>query len=150
MKAAMSLAALALLLAGLMVYIRFAPASPADWHIDLNQRPDSLALLKTKPNTIITLPNGAYVEMLLNAGQAQAALTKLDTTAATSPRTRRIAGDVASGRITWESRSLIWGFPDYTTAQITANGLTIFARQRFGSNDFRVNTTRLSGWLAQL
>jgi len=144
-----SLAALILiLLAGLMAYVRFAPTNPDDWHMDLGQRPAPLA--KPSPDTVTTLPNGAYTDLVLSPDQAQTALANLDAIALANPRTRRLAGSAASGRITWQSRSLIWGFPDYTTAQITADGLTIFARQRFGSQDMGVNAARLQSWLSKL
>lgn len=144
-----SLAALILiLLAGLMAYVRFAPTNPNDWHMDLGQRP--APLVKPSPDAITTLPNGAYTDLPLSPEQAQTTLAKLDATALATPRTRRLSGSAASGRITWQSRSLIWGFPDYTTAQITTEGLTIFARQRFGSNDWGVNAARLQSWLSKL
>lgn len=145
----MNLATLALmLLAGFMAYVRLAPTNPADWHSDLGQRPT--ALVKPSPDAVTTLPNGAYTDLHLSPDQAQTTLAKLDVLALGTPRTRRLAGSAASGRITWQTRSLIWGFPDYTTAQITADGLTIFARQRFGSQDMGVNTARLRDWLAKL
>lgn len=144
-----SLAALILiLLAGLVAYVRFAPTNPDDWHVDLGPRPAPLA--KPSPDAVTTLPNGAYIDLLLSPDQAQTTLAKLDAIALATPRTRRLAGSAASGRITWESRSLIWGFPDYTTAQITTDGLTMFARQRFGSQDIGVNAARLRDWLARL
>lgn len=144
-----SLAALILiLLAGLMAYVRFAPTNPNDWHMDLGQRP--APLVKPSPDAITTLPNGAYTDLPLSPEQAQTTLAKLDAIALATLRTRRLSGSAASGRITWQSRSLIWGFPDYTTAQITTEGLTMFARQRFGSNDWGVNAARLQSWLSKL
>ena len=144
-----SLAALILiLLAGLVAYVRFAPINPDDWHLDLGLRP--APLVKPSPDALATLPNGAYTDLPLSPDQAQTTLAKLDAIALATPRTRRLSGSAASGRITWESRSLIWGFPDYTTAQITTDGLTMFARQRFGSQDLGVNAARLRDWLARL
>ena len=56
------------------------------------------------------------------------------------------------GRITWVTRSALWGFPDYTTAEVTptdgGRSSTIFARPRFGSSDMGVNAARLEDWLA--
>jgi len=149
MRMTISLATLALiLLAGLMVYIRLAPSNPADWHIDLAPRPTAMQSLS--PDHVTALPNGAYADLPLSPDQARTTLAKLDAIALATPRTRRLAGSAEIGRITWQSRSLIWGFPDYTTAQITAEGLTIFARQRFGSNDWGVNAARLQSWLSKL
>lgn len=149
MRMTTSLATLALiLLAGLMVYIRLAPSNPADWHIALAPRP--VAMQSLSPDHVTALPNGAYADLPLSPDQARTTLAKLDAIALATPRTRHLAGSAETGRITWQSRSLIWGFPDYTTAQITAEGLTIFARQRFGSNDWGVNAARLRDWLAKL
>ena len=52
--------------------------------------------------------------------------------------------------MTYITRSLLWGFPDYTTAQTTPQGTRLYARQRFGSNDWGVNAARLRDWLAKL
>lgn len=68
----------------------------------------------------------------------------------TTPRTLRLAGSVAEGRITWETRSLFWGFPDYATAEVRPDGLYNYARLRFGSSDFGVNAARLQDWLSRL
>jgi uncharacterized protein (DUF1499 family) len=68
-----------------------------------------------------------------------------------TPRTRRIAGSLEEGMITWETRSRLWAFPDYTTARARAEGgqtlLDITARSRFGQYDYGVNAARLRAWL---
>lgn len=149
MKMTISLVPLVLiLLAGLMAYIRFAPTNAAEWHIALAPRPAAMQSLS--PDHVTSLPNGAYADLSLLPEQARIALAKLDAIALATPRTRRLAGSADTGRITWQSRSLFWGFPDYTTAQITAEGLTILARQRFGRTDLGVNAARLRDWLAKL
>ncbi len=142
----MSLTALLLIaVVGLMAYIRLAPAAPALWHIDLaGARPAAIA--QASPDHVTTLPNGAYAD--LTTDQPQASLAQLDTIALATPRTRRLAGSVAEGRITWETRSKLIGFPDYTTAQITTTGVTLYARQRFGSQDMGVNAARLTAWIS--
>ena len=74
--------------------------------------------------------------------------------ATATPRTHRLAGSPEAGRITWITRSRLWGFPDYTTAQVTQTPtgprLDIHARLRFGRSDMGVNAARLHAWLAQL
>jgi hypothetical protein len=50
-------------------------------------------------------------------GADRAALARLDEIALATPRTTRLAGSPDEGRITWITRSALWGFPDYTTAQ---------------------------------
>ena len=74
---------------------------------------------------------------------------KNDTPAALAlPRFGSLVMD--QGRITWITRSLLWGFPDYTTAEVRADGLYLFARLRFGGGDNGVNAARLRNWLARL
>lgn len=149
MKILMALAVLILIVAaGAMAFVRLAPVDPALWHIALNPRPQDIA--SPSPDKITTLPNGGYIDLIATPDQTQALLARLDSIALASPRTRRIAGSAETGRITWESRSLIWGFPDYTTAEATLQGVTLFARQRFGKGDLGVNAARISGWIAAL
>ena len=136
------LGVVAVIALGLMAYVRFAPTKAADWHLDLSARPQAMAALS--PDQVAVLEGGAYID--LRHGD----LAQLDAIAMATPRTRRLAGSLAEGRITWETRSLIWGFPDYTTAQVQGEGLVIFARLRFGSSDLGVNAKRLRQWIAQL
>ena len=146
----MSLAAIGVLIivAGLMAYVRLAPTDAAKWHISLTPRP--VAIATPSLDVVRNLGNGAYVDLPLPPVEARAALARLDAIALATARTRRLAGSVAEGHVTWETRSLIWGFPDYTTAEVTEMGLTLYARQRFGSRDAGVNAARLSDWLARL
>lgn len=135
---------------GLTAYIRLAPINPADWQVELaNPRPAGLPSAVVD-DQVVALRNGAYAEVEAIADAAMAMLARLDATALATPRTRRIAGSVAAGHITWETRSLVWGFPDYTTAQLTGQGVTLYARQRFGGYDLGVNAARLRGWLSRL
>ena len=136
----MSLAPL-LLLAGLMAYVRLAPSDPAQWHIALDPAPAAIAT--PSPDTVTPLKNGAYIDSTVP-------LAAWDAAAMATPRTQRLAGSVADGRITYITRSLLWGFPDYTTAQTTPQGTRLYARQRFGGNDWGVNAARLRDWLARL
>ncbi|MEO0402352.1 MAG: DUF1499 domain-containing protein [Pseudomonadota bacterium] len=63
------------------------------------------------------------------------------------PRTEVVAGSIASGRITYVTRSATIGFPDYTTLQYADGILKMHARLRFGRSDFGVNRKRLEGVL---
>lgn len=136
------LGVVAVIALGLMAYVRLAPTKAADWHLDLSARPQAMAALS--PDQVAVLEGGAYIDL------SKGSLARLDAIAMATPRTRRLAGSLAEGRITWETRSLIWGFPDYTTAQVQGEGLVIFARLRFGSSDLGVNAKRLRQWIAQL
>lgn len=140
-------------LLGLMALVRLAPTDPATWHIDLEtDRPAVMPYTLMPPDTDVVRPltGGAYADLFSTPEAASAMLEKLDAIAMATPRTTRLAGSVADGRITWETRSALWGFPDYTTAQITASGLTIYARLRFGREDMGVNAARLRSWLGQM
>ncbi|OYU39041.1 MAG: hypothetical protein CFE33_11420 [Pseudorhodobacter sp. PARRP1] len=149
MKKSMVLASAALILAaGAMAFIRLAPADPGQWDIALQPRPTEIAI--PSPDKIAVLSNGAYIDLTAAADQTQAVLAELDGIALASPRTQRVAGSAETGRITWVTRSAFWGFPDYTTAESTPTGVTVFARQRFGAGDWGVNAARLSAWITAL
>ncbi|MBM3609420.1 MAG: DUF1499 domain-containing protein [Alphaproteobacteria bacterium] len=141
------LAIVLITLAGLMAAIRLAPVDVAQWHQPLSalaQSPEAPA------GEVIALEGGARLRILAGTLPPQELLAKLDTIAMASPRTRRVAGSAADGRITWETRSLFWGFPDYTTAEAQADGVILYARLRFGRRDFGVNAARLKEWLARI
>ena len=128
-------------------YVRLAPSDPARWHTE----PDPVAI--TDCTRLTTTPDGARVSCLHDLDPA-ALLARLDSIALATPRTTRLAGSAESGRITWVTRSLLWGFPDYTTAQATltpqGTRLDVHARLRFGRSDLGVNAARLGAWLGAL
>ena len=80
----------------------------------------------------------------------ESALARLAEIAAAAPRTRLLAGSLAEGRITWISRSKLWGFPDYITAEVAPQGLRLWSRQRYGVQDMGVNQQRLADWMSRL
>lgn len=96
------------------------------------------------------LTGAATLRLSLGRGAPEDLLARLDAVALATPRTRRLAGSVAEGRITWITRSALWGFPDYTTAEVRPDGLYVHARLRFGSEDMGVNAARLRDWLSRL
>ena len=131
------------LVVGFALYVRMAPTDAAAWHIDPAQGvsgagsaaegQDGSLLFEETPETL---------------------LARLDAIAMATPRTERLAGSPEEGRITYITRSALFGFPDYTTvsAEPTDTGakLQIFARLRFGSSDLGVNAERVKSWLSQL
>lgn len=129
-------------------YVRLAPVDLARWHVDLHALAEKLA--DARPGEIHPGRNSAAVVIVGDAPRLQGLLAVLDRVALATARTRRIAGSVADGHVTWESRSLVWGFPDYTTAQIAGETLVILARSRFGKGDGGVNAARLRDWLSHL
>lgn len=130
----------AVVIVALLAYIRLAPSDPAVWNIALNPRPAILGA--PNPDAVVTLPNSAYMDLPANSFAA------LKSIAAATPRTEILVE--SPDHITWITRSKLIGYPDYTTAQITPMGLTVYARQRFGSGDWGVNAARLTAWRAAL
>ncbi|MDW4548674.1 DUF1499 domain-containing protein [Defluviimonas sp. D31] len=130
---------LALLVGAGLAWIRLAPSDPARWHVD---------------PAVPGEPDGARATLSLPGQGPAETLARLDAIARAAARTVRLAGSPEEGRITWITRSAVFGFPDYTTAQAVRNGadvdLTLHARQRFGRRDFGVNAARLRDWTAAL
>lgn len=132
---------------GLMAYIRLSTVNPDVW----NAMPAPALWADNAPwDQVAAREGGATLRLAADKGDPAALLAKLDTIALATPRTQRLAGSPAQGRITWVTRSALWGFPDFTTAQVQPDGLYIYARLRFGRSDLGVNAARLKAWAAQL
>jgi hypothetical protein len=133
--------ALGLLVAvlGLAAYVRLAPSDPGRWHV--------APVADGPPGQVVAGEGWASLRL---AGDGAVLLARLDALALATPRTTRLAGSVGEGRITWVTRSALWGFPDYTTAEAGPDGLTVRARLRFGRADLGVNAARLNDWLSRL
>ncbi len=117
---------------GALLYIRLAPSNVAHWHVDL---------------THMTAPKSSGVLRDLKA----TSLADVHKVAAATERTQVLAGTVEAGKITYITRSAVFGFPDYTTVQtLPSGGVRIFARLRFGKSDFGVNAARIDMWQAVL
>ena len=129
----LKLVALALLVAviAVMAFIRLAPSDPLRWH----QMP------------------GAVTDRDLEGGamrRVEGDLAALDAIIRDTPRTRVLAGSVDRGMVTYVTRSLVMGFPDYTTVRQDGEALEIYGRLRFGRSDLGVNAARIDGWLERL
>lgn len=118
----------------LLAYVRLAPTDPARWHQPVTAQEDR------------DLDGGAIRVVPAEEGD----LARLHEVALDTPRTEVLAGSVEEGRITYVTRSLIFGFPDYTTAELADGQLRLFGRLRFGRGDMGVNRARIEDWLAQL
>ena len=142
----MILGALALLVLGFALYVRLAPSDPARWHV--------APAAATRDDCTVEQGEGDARAACLLAIPAPEVLARLDAIAMATPRTTRLAGSPEDGRITWITRSALWGFPDYTTAEAAPDGtgtrLTVHARLRFGRSDMGVNAARLRDWLPRL
>ena len=134
-------------LLGAMAYVRLAPSDAAAWHA----LPDLALWDQGGPvDQVIPLTGAAAVHLSAAKGDPAALLARLDAIATATPRTTRIAGSVPEGRITWQTRSALWGFPDFTTAEVRPDGLYVYARLRFGKDDMGVNAKRLNDWVSAL
>ena len=128
--------ALIALLVGLMAYVRLAPTDTARWHT----RPSA-----TEPYD--QQDPGGFTAVRRMTGTPEEVLKAVRTRALATPRTRLIAGSVEEGLMTFQSRSLIFGFPDYTTVGISDDLVIIYGRLRFGQADMGVNRQRVLLWL---
>jgi uncharacterized protein (DUF1499 family) len=129
-------------------YVRLAPADPGRWHSRVSS--DTPPLCADGIETTAASARATCV----SPDDPATLLARLETIALATPRTRRLAGSPETGRITWETRSRLMGYPDYTTAEAAATPegtrLAILARSRFGASDFGVNGARLRAWLGAL
>lgn len=125
---------------GMAAYVRLAPDVVARWHQPLEGVPTAAG--------IVTEPGGARA--LVPMADGSAGLARFAEVAKARPRVTLLAGSVEEGRMTWVVRSVVWGFPDYLTAEAAPGGLRVWSRLRFGRSDLGVNRARLEDWLAQL
>ncbi|MEM6760241.1 MAG: DUF1499 domain-containing protein [Pseudomonadota bacterium] len=119
---------------GFALYVRIAPTDAARWHQPIQAVSDA------------DFAGGAV--RVRQAGSA--ALAQIDEAARALPRTRAIAGSVKAGRVTYMTRSALWGFPDFTTVEYADGTLRAYARLRFGRSDLGVNARRLDALLRVL
>ena len=133
------LIALLVLVAGLMLYIRLAPTNPDRWHT----RPTA-----TEPYD--QQDEGGFTAVRRMTAPGPEVLAAVEQRALATPRTRLLAGSVAEGMMTFETRSRLWGFPDYTTVAVQDDLLIIYGRLRFGRGDMGVNKARIREWLSAL
>jgi len=130
---------LIVVLAALVLYVRFAPTDSALWH----KRP-----ISTAPSD--TLTAGSFLAARQITAPPAQVLEAVEKIALETPRTRLLAGSVAEGMMTFQTRSRLWGFPDQTTVAIDGDLLVIYGRLRFGQADLGVNKARVESWLTAL
>ena len=127
----------------LTAWFRLAPSALSKWHV---------AVTVVEGEEIQT--GGILIRSKNFDVEPQDLLNRFQEVALENPRTRVLAGNAEEGRITFISRSLVWGFPDYTTVEVKTDGedsyLLIHGRLRFGRSDLGVNAKRVKGWLAAL
>ena len=118
----------------LLAYIRLAPTDVARWHVHVTGTEDK------------DLTGGA---LRVIEGD-RATFAALEEIAMATPRTEKIAGSAEEGLMTFRTRSLLMGYPDYTTAALEGDQIRLLARLRFGRSDMGVNRARLERWIDQL
>ncbi len=133
------LAILVVLIIGLMAYVRLSPIDAGRWHV----MPDAAA-----PGDATTA--GSFKAVRRITAPAAEVLMAVERLALATPRTRLLVGNVGEGMITFQTRSLMWGFPDHTTVAVQGDLLVIYGRLRFGKADLGVNKARIEGWLETL
>nr|WP_298969746.1 DUF1499 domain-containing protein [uncultured Roseobacter sp.] len=124
--------ALAVLILGGMAYVRLSPMDPARWHQPVEMQADQ----DLSVGTVRVLAGG------------DALFRAIDRQMRALPRTQVLAGSMEEGRVTYVTRSAVFGFPDATTVELRADEVRIFGRLRFGASDLGVNRKRLEGLIA--
>ena len=72
-----------------------------------------------------------------------------------TPRTRRVAGDLGTELMTYQTRSAVFGLPDYATVSFASDSeagtlMIIKSHLVYGVSDIGVNEKRVKGWLEEL
>ncbi|MGJ8586941.1 MAG: DUF1499 domain-containing protein [Yoonia sp.] len=130
---------LIIIILGFAAYVRLTPTDPARWNV----APQAAA-----PGD--TTEAGGFLAARRITGSAAEVLQAFEQRALATPRTTLIAGSVNAGLLTFQTRSLLWGFPDYTTVTVNDDLLIVYGRLRFGGSDMGVNQARILGWLETL
>lgn len=130
---------LVVIVVGLMAYVRLAPTNTAQWHS-----------LPDVSDTGDTAGADSFLAVRRITAPAHQVLAAVEQRALATPRTVLLAGSIDDGLLTFQTRSLFWGFPDHTTVGVQGDLLVIYGRLRFGQSDMGVNRARIEGWLATL
>jgi uncharacterized protein (DUF1499 family) len=145
-----TLVILALLaVAGLMLYVRLAPTDAAAWHVDPRAIPKPAT-----PNHWLIRPVGGDARPPNYRLDAPGLAELIDAVALAQPRTERVAGSVASGHMTYLTRTPLMGYPDFVSFRVyateTGSSFAVFSRSRFGRSDLGANRKRMETWLAAI
>ncbi len=126
-----------------VAYVRLSPTDLATYHIApmATEAGDTAGANSFKAARQITTPPADI-------------LTVVQTIASGTENTQLVAGSVGEKLMTFETRSALMGYPDYTTATVLDGPegplLVIVARSRFGQSDMGVNRARVEDWLSQM
>lgn len=131
------------------LFVRFAPVTPEDWHVDpvTVVRPDAENFYLLRPQ------DGDGPAPVFDAAPETVAMA-FQELAGAMPRSRLLHGSAAEGHMTVIVRSQLIGFPDFVTVKVLkvegGTALAVFSRSRYGHSDMGVNKTRVEEWLAAL
>ena len=127
-----------ILVAALQAYVRLSPMDAEVWHVD--------------PFDAEARKDGAALVRFSSSMSPTQTLEAFEAVALATARTQVLAGTPDSGRMSFITRSALWGFPDVTTIGVREAGegseVAIFARLRFGKSDLGVNAKRVAAWRA--
>lgn len=126
------------------VWFRVVPMPADTWHVEpADVTPPS------RPNHDLRV--GARAPVLEASPEVAAAML---ADVAASEGAVIIAGDPASGHVTYVVRSAVMGFPDAISVRLVPVGdgtrIEMFSRARFGYSDMGVNTARMDRWIAAM
>lgn len=122
-------------------YVRLAPLPSDRFH------------RQTAPQAAGDYPSKGGIVAVRDVSDPKAQMVALDKIIRASARTRVLNGSVATGHISYVTRSALWGFPDITNlyvgkdTQAGSGTLTISGHLVFGAFDLGVNAARIKGWL---
>lgn len=126
------------------VWVRVAPTDAAQWH----RMPDSI------PQSGSETGLNSHIAVVRTADQTK--IDRLFEAMGSTDRTVIIAGSREDHLVTYETRSKLMGYPDYTTVRLDRVAgeapiweIVLYARSRFGKGDMGVNKKRVDGWLRQ-
>lgn len=125
-------------------YVRVAGVNPAHWHVDPGTE-DAPGMrghfVDLADSPVWTVPS-------------EELLAKVQEIALQTRGTILLAGNPRDGRLTFETRSRVWGFPDYTTFDVSdvegGSALAVLGRARFGASDLGTNEARIAAWIDAL
>lgn len=146
---------LLLLVAGALLFVRFATHDPAQWHVDPLTAPTPAT-----PNSWRVAPPGqspgaAGMESPIYRATPAELMAAFDRIALAQTETERLAGTPDQGFVTYVQRTPLVKYPDYISVKAVdlGNGqsaLAILSRSRFGKSDLGVNKARVTEWLKGL
>ncbi len=131
------------------LFVRFAPVTPEDWHVDpmTVERPDA-------ENFYLLRPEGGDGPAPVFDTTPETLASAFQALADAMPRSSLIQGSAAAGHMTVMVRSQLMGFPDFVTVKVMAveggSTLAVFSRSKYGYSDLGVNKARVEDWLAEL